>query len=372
MRLVARVVHARDRLRHAVALLGDLTDDQVVLVVSGQGDDEVGRAADAGALEHVELGRVALLDLVLELSLELREPVRALLDQRHLVTHADEAARDVGAGLAATCDEGVHLRRRFGRLAHPRHLAGADGLGEGLDRRLRGADSAQAELLVEVGARRVEHADDHALDVEALLRHLADDEVRVVAVRRHDDRVRLLDPRLAQDVDVHAVADDEAAVPVAPEPRQRLLLLVDRDDIPAFAVELQRDRRADAAASDDQDFHGLSVALFYGAVPSPSRTPCGKATSSLASASEAAARSSASESSASSGWSSGTWITYRASTLDPRSCASFTAVATISSPISPSFIGTRIRENVASGSTCSSAERTGSSRPAPRSRRTMR
>ena len=43
--------------------------------------------------------------------------------------------------------------------------------------------------------------------------------------------------------------------------------------------------------------------------------------------------------------SSGTRITCSATTAALRSCASLTAVATISSPISPSFIGTRIFEN---------------------------
>ena len=63
-----------------------------------------------------------------------------------------------------------------------------------------------------------------------------------------------------------------------PEPAERLLLLVDRDDVPALAVELERDRRPDPPASDDDHLHGLSLALFYAPAPSPSRTPCGNAT----------------------------------------------------------------------------------------------
>ena len=50
----------------AVLLLGDLADEDVVLVVAGDGDHEVG-ALDAGALEHPQLGRVAVLGGVLEL-----------------------------------------------------------------------------------------------------------------------------------------------------------------------------------------------------------------------------------------------------------------------------------------------------------------
>ncbi len=57
--LVARVVHARDRLAHAVALLRDLRDDEVVLVVARHREQELGRTCDSGALEHCDLGRVA-------------------------------------------------------------------------------------------------------------------------------------------------------------------------------------------------------------------------------------------------------------------------------------------------------------------------
>ena len=59
-------------------------------------------------------------------------------------------------------------------------------------------------------------------------------------------------------------------------------------------------------------------------------------------------------------------MTLIASTLAPRSCASFTAVAIISSPISPSFIGTRIFENAACGGSSRSAlASTCSSSPVP-------
>ena len=64
-------------LRDAVLLARELADDDVVLVVAGRRDEQVGRALDAGALEHEELGRVAADHLVLELGLELVEAVRA-------------------------------------------------------------------------------------------------------------------------------------------------------------------------------------------------------------------------------------------------------------------------------------------------------
>ena len=108
VRLVARVVDARDDGLDAVAVARELADDDVVLVVAGHGDDDVRRALDPGALEDEELGGVAAEHLVLELGLELREPHRALLDQRHLVPVADQRPRQVRAHLATACDEEVH------------------------------------------------------------------------------------------------------------------------------------------------------------------------------------------------------------------------------------------------------------------------
>ena len=92
VRLVARVVDAGDRLRHAVALLGDLRDHDVVLVVAGDREHDLGRPGDAGALEHVDLGRVALEHDRPELRLELLPAVAPLLDQRHLVPHLRRAS----------------------------------------------------------------------------------------------------------------------------------------------------------------------------------------------------------------------------------------------------------------------------------------
>ena len=108
VRLVARVVHARDRRLDAVAVARELADDDVVLVVARDRDDDVGRPLDAGALEHEELGGVTAVHLVLELRLEHVEAHRPLLDQRHLVAVADQRPRQVRAHLAAACDQEVH------------------------------------------------------------------------------------------------------------------------------------------------------------------------------------------------------------------------------------------------------------------------
>ena len=79
-----------------------------------------------------------------ELGLELLEAVAALLDQRHLVAHREQRARDVRADLAAAGDD----RRTSARLTplERRRLAGADGVGEERDRRLGRADRAQPAL----------------------------------------------------------------------------------------------------------------------------------------------------------------------------------------------------------------------------------
>ena len=113
--LVPRVVHARDRLRDAVALLADLCDHEVVLVVARDREQELRGARDARALEDADLGRVAAHDDRAELVLEEREAVGALLDHRHLVTHLEQRARAVRPDLPAPGDDDVHQAASVGR-----------------------------------------------------------------------------------------------------------------------------------------------------------------------------------------------------------------------------------------------------------------
>src|SRR5438034_9825049 len=121
------------------------------------------------------------------------------------------------------------------------HVAGTQGVGEHRDGGLGGTNGVEPALRVEVGARRVEHAHDDTADPVALLRPLRDDDVRVVAVGGDGDCIRVLDAGLTEDLGVHAMTDDEAAVPVAAEPGQRLLALVDDVHVPALAIELECD-----------------------------------------------------------------------------------------------------------------------------------
>src|SRR5436305_10914323 len=90
---VPRVVDARDDPLDAVLLLRHLRDQDVVLVVAGDGDHQV-RALNPGALEHPELGRVAVLDRVLELLLDHPVAMVVGLDQRHLALLGDQLARE--------------------------------------------------------------------------------------------------------------------------------------------------------------------------------------------------------------------------------------------------------------------------------------
>ena len=96
---IARVVDAGDDPLDAVLLLGDLADQDVVLVVAGHGDHQVG-SLDPGSLEHPQLGRVAVLDGVLELLLD--DPVAAVvgLDQRHLAVLGDQLSGEVPSDLS--------------------------------------------------------------------------------------------------------------------------------------------------------------------------------------------------------------------------------------------------------------------------------
>ena len=104
---VTRVVDARDDALDEVLLPRDLADEHVVLVVAGDRDDEVG-ALDAGALEHPQLGAVAVLGGVLELVLDRQVAIAALLDQRDLVALVEQLAREVQPDLAASDDDRVH------------------------------------------------------------------------------------------------------------------------------------------------------------------------------------------------------------------------------------------------------------------------
>ena len=106
--LVARVVDACDCLAHAIGLLRDLRDHEVVLVVARHSQEELGRPRDPGALEDGDLGGIAADDDRTELLLEPRETIWPLLDHRHLVAEVEQRPRHVRAHLPTTRDDDVH------------------------------------------------------------------------------------------------------------------------------------------------------------------------------------------------------------------------------------------------------------------------
>ncbi len=78
---------------------------EVVLVVAGGGDHDVGRTLDAGPFEHRELGAVAVAGPVAELLVQQRVAILALLDEHGLVIQLEQGARHVLAHLAAADDD---------------------------------------------------------------------------------------------------------------------------------------------------------------------------------------------------------------------------------------------------------------------------
>src|SRR5689334_5255479 len=139
---------------------------------------------------------------------------------------------------------------------------GAERRGEHLDRVLGRADRVQPLLAVPRGAGGVHDAHDHLVDLIVLLGDLGDREVGVVAVGRRDEDVGLADPGLGQRVDLHAVADGEAAAGLLPravhadlEALVRERVLVQDGHGVARGQRGSGDGGADATGADDEDEH---------------------------------------------------------------------------------------------------------------------
>src|SRR5215213_9049967 len=123
---VAWVVDPGDDLADVVLLFGDLADQDVVLVVPRNRDHHVG-SLDPGALEHPQLGGVAIGDVVLELLLDRQVAATVALDDRHLVVLFEQLAGQIPAHLAGADDDDVHQspstrppRARHRRARRPR------------------------------------------------------------------------------------------------------------------------------------------------------------------------------------------------------------------------------------------------------------
>ena len=101
------MVHARDDARYAELLLGEQRDHEVVLVVTGRGDDDVARLQSGGA-QRVDLARVRDHELHASSSWQTLCDVVALLDQQHLVSGAAQVVGDEEADVAGTGDRDPH------------------------------------------------------------------------------------------------------------------------------------------------------------------------------------------------------------------------------------------------------------------------
>src|SRR5689334_20873645 len=121
----------------------------------------------------------------------------------------------------------TYIGSPFGPRGPPldgRPLGRSDGSDQRLDRRRRRIDDAQAPRGVELGARRVEQPRDDRRHLKLELRDLRNHDVRVVAVRADDDGVGLLDPGLLEELQVHAVPDQEAPGPALTESPESVLV----------------------------------------------------------------------------------------------------------------------------------------------------
>ena len=122
--------------------------------------DEVGRTRDPGALEHVDLGRVAEQHLVPELLLELLVAVRPLLDERHLVAHVSSERATFAPTLPPPATI-AYVHQLLTVRARPRRRTRTASVSTEIAVCV-GQTVCRPRCGVEVGARRVEHAHDDA------------------------------------------------------------------------------------------------------------------------------------------------------------------------------------------------------------------
>ena len=193
VRPVPRVVDPGDDPVDQVLLLRHLADQHVVLVVAGHRDHHVG-ARDPRPLQHPELRRVPVLDVVLELLLDRQVPVPVVLDHGHLVTLVEQLPGQVPADLAGPGDDDVLAARPSARRPSRRRRPPGPPSRASRSRPASGRSCCTPLLLVPLGPQRIEDPRDHRRHVEPPLRDLGDDDVRVVAVGGGDEGVGPLDP----------------------------------------------------------------------------------------------------------------------------------------------------------------------------------
>jgi hypothetical protein len=247
------------------AVVGPLAEhrlDRVGLVVAHHGVHDVAVLQDGvgpGQQAFAEPGQEG--DPAAGLLLDAAHP---LADPRRVDRHLGQP--DGAAGVAPL---------RLGAVRHQpaHHLVG---------RPADGGDGGDAEPLVDLGTSRVVDPGHHVVDAEGLAGHPGGQDVGVVAAADGGERLRLLDPGLAQGVPVEADAGDPATGERGTQPPERRLVRVDHRHRVPLALQDQRQSRPHPAAAHDDEVHprsspvtgspGLTLAQYARAgVPVPAR-----------------------------------------------------------------------------------------------------
>ncbi len=113
-------------------------------------------------------------------------------------------------------------------------------------------------LTVGVRADRIVDLTDHVLDAEDLLRDLGGHQVAVVALGQREERVGLVDARLALYLEIRAVPEQRGAL----ERRRKVLkghaLQVDDGHVVPTAIQQSCEERTNPATADNNDLQPTS------------------------------------------------------------------------------------------------------------------
>ena len=240
VRLVARVVHARDHLRHAVLLLRHLADDQVVLVVAGQAR----RRCPAAGRCRLARGRRSRSRRRAGSGARTRARDGSKRSRRCSisVTSCFRRLSSVRAKLAPTLPPPAMrmYSQRFGWLAAGRTSQARTESSEHVDRDRGRADDAQARAGGRTRrgpgrgcARRRSWSSKRCWATWPITRFVLSPFVATTTASASSM------PASRRSVDVHAVTEHEAAGPMVAKPAERLFLLVDRRSHPTLRVELE-------------------------------------------------------------------------------------------------------------------------------------
>src|SRR3990172_9339668 len=198
--LVLGVVESGYGAGHVEHLLGHLADDEVVLVVPGDGNYHI-RTGRPGLLQVLGLAGVPPYGYAPQLLGDLRALLGILLYYQHLMALGKELLGQVIAHLSSTSYNYIHgfLRPLYGVLHElSPHVGGADGL--------------EPQGTVELLAKGVVNAAYHLGHVKDVLGDLGRHYIAVVPLGHGGKGVGLLDPGAPQHIGVDAVPHHGRAV----------------------------------------------------------------------------------------------------------------------------------------------------------------